>query len=94
MHPYEVLRRPIISEKATLLQEGNKYVLEVAKETNKVQIKQAVELAFKVKVSKVNVITIPGKTKRMGRREVTSSPWKKAVITLGPGDKISFFEGV
>jgi large subunit ribosomal protein L23 len=94
MHPYEVLRRPIISEKATLLQEGNKYVLEVAKETSKVQIKQAVELAFKVKVSKVNVITIPGKTKRMGRREVTSSPWKKAVITLGPGDKISFFEGV
>jgi large subunit ribosomal protein L23 len=66
----------------------------VAKETSKVQIKQAVELAFKVKVSKVNVITIPGKTKRMGRREVTSSPWKKAVITLGPGDKISFFEGV
>lgn len=94
MHPYEVLRRPIISEKATLLQEGNKYVFEVAKETNKVQIKQAVELAFKVKVSKVNVIIIPGKTKRMGRREVTSSPWKKAVITLGPGDKISFFEGV
>ena len=94
MHPYKVLRRPIISEKATLLQEGNKYVLEVAKETNKVQIKQAVELAFKVKVSKVNVITIPGKTKRMGRREVTSSPWKKAVITLEPGDKISFFEGV
>jgi large subunit ribosomal protein L23 len=94
MHPYEVLRRPIISEKATLLQEGNKYVLKVAKETNKAQIKQAVELAFKVKVSKVNVITIPGKTKRMGRREVTSSPWKKAVITLGPGDKISFFEGV
>lgn len=94
MHPYEVLRRPIISEKATLLQEANKYAFEVAKETNKVQIKQAVELAFKVKVSKVNVITIPGKTKRMGRREVTSSPWKKAVITLGPGDKISFFEGV
>jgi large subunit ribosomal protein L23 len=94
MHPYEVLRRPVISEKATLLQEGNKYVFEVAKESNKVQIKQAVELAFKVKVSKVNVITIPGKTKRMGRREVTSSPWKKAVITLGPGDKISFFEGV
>jgi large subunit ribosomal protein L23 len=94
MHPYEILRRPIISEKATLLQEGNKYVLKVAKETNKAQIKQAVELAFKVKVSKVNVITIPGKTKRMGRREVTSSPWKKAVITLGPGDKISFFEGV
>ncbi len=94
MHPYEVLRRPIISEKATLLQEGSKYVFEVARETNKAQIKQAIELAFKVKVSKVNVITTPGKTKRMGRREVTSSPWKKAVVTLEPGDKISFFEGV
>jgi large subunit ribosomal protein L23 len=94
MHPYEVLRRPIISEKATLLQEGNKYVFEVAKETNKAQIKQAVELAFKVKVSKVNVTTIPGKTKRMGKREIIGSPWKKAVITLEPGDKISFFEGV
>jgi large subunit ribosomal protein L23 len=94
MHRYEVLRRPIISEKATLLQERNKYVFEVAKEATKTQIKEAVELAFKVKVVKVNVLTAPRKTRRMGRREVPASPWKKAMVSLEPGNKISFFEGV
>jgi large subunit ribosomal protein L23 len=53
-----------------------------------------VELAFKVKVSKVNVMTVPGKTRRFGRRQVTNSPWKKAIVTLAPGHKITFFEGV
>jgi large subunit ribosomal protein L23 len=53
-----------------------------------------VELAFKVKVSKVNVMMVPGKTRRFGRRQVTSSPWKKAIVTLVPGSKITFFEGV
>lgn len=94
MHLYDVLRRPIISEKATMLQERNKYVFEVTKEANKPQIKQAVEHAFNVKVVGVNVITVPGKAKRMGGREVTASSWKKAVVSLEPGNKISFFEGV
>jgi large subunit ribosomal protein L23 len=94
MHLHEVLRRPIISEKATRLQEGNKYVFEVTGEATKAQIKQAVEHAFKVKVVGVNVITVPGKTRRMGRREVTASSWKKAVVSLEPGSKITFFEGV
>jgi large subunit ribosomal protein L23 len=94
MHLYEVLRRPIISEKATRLQEGNKYVFEVTGRANKAQIKQAVEHAFKVKVVGVNVITVPGKTRRMGGREVTAPSWKKAVVSLEPGNKITFFEGV
>ncbi|MFO7773416.1 MAG: 50S ribosomal protein L23 [Dehalococcoidia bacterium] len=94
MHLYEVLRRPLITEKATLLKEQDKYAFEVAGKANKAQIKEAVEQAFKVKVSKVNVITVPGKTRRFGRRQVTSSPWKKAVVTLAPGNKITFFEGV
>lgn len=94
MHLYEVLRRPLITEKATLLKEGNKYAFEVAKEASKPQIKEAVEKIFKVKVVKVNVITVPGKMKRMGRREVTSSSWKKAIVSLEPGHKITFFEGV
>ncbi len=94
MHLYEVLRRPVITEKATLLKEGDKYAFEVAKEASKPQIKEAVEKIFKVKVVKVNVITVPGKTKRMGRREVTSSSWKKAIVSLEPGHKITFFEGV
>ena len=94
MHLYEVLRRPLITEKATLLKEGDKYAFKVAKEASKPQIKEAVEKIFKVKVVKVNVITVPGKTKRMGRREVTSSSWKKAIVSLEPGHKITFFEGV
>jgi large subunit ribosomal protein L23 len=77
-----------------LLKESDKYAFEVASKASKSQIKEAVEQAFKVKVSKVNVITVPGKTRRFGRRQVTNSPWKKAVITLAPGHKITFFEGV
>lgn len=94
MHLYEVLRRPLITEKATLLQGQNKYAFEVAVGATKNLVKQAVETAFKVKVIDVNVMTVSGKTKRMGRRMVTNSPWKKAVVTLEPGGKIEFFEGV
>ena len=94
MHLYEVLRRPLITEKNTVLQEQNKYAFEVAKEANKPQIKQAVEKAFKVKVTAVNVITVPGKTRRVRRQMVLTPSWKKAIVTLRPRDKIEFFEGV
>jgi large subunit ribosomal protein L23 len=88
------LRRPLITEKATSFKEEDKYAFEVTDKATKAQIKEAVEKVFKVKVSKVNVMTIPGKTRRFGRRQITSSPWKKAIITLAPGHKITFFEGV
>lgn len=94
LHLCEVLRRPLITEKATLLKQGDKYAFEVASKANKCQIKEAVERAFKVRVNKVNVITVPGKTRRVGRRQVTGSSWKKAIVSLAPGDKITFFEGV
>ncbi len=94
MHLRELLRRPLITEKGTLLQEENKYTFEVAGDANKVQIKEAVEEAFNVKVAKVNVMTTPGKTKRLGRREVRSPSWKKAIVSLESGYKIGFFEGV
>jgi large subunit ribosomal protein L23 len=94
MHLYEVLRRPLITEKATSLKEKDKYAFEVASKASESQIKEAVERAFKVKVSKVNVMTVPGKSRRFGKRQVTSSPWKKAIVTLAPGHKITFFEGV
>ena len=94
MHLYEVLRRPLITEKAMVLKEEDKYAFEVASKASKAQIKEAVEQAFKVKVNKVNVIKVPGETKRFGRREVTSSSWKKAIVTLEPGQKITFFEGL
>ena len=94
MHLYEILRRPLITEKTTLLQEQSRYVFEVAQGAAKHQIKEAVETAFKVKVVKVNVMTVPGKAKRMGRREIMTPSWKKAVVSLEPGQKIEFFEGV
>ncbi len=94
MHIYEVLRRPLITEKSTALQAMNKYAFEVADGANKPMVKQAVEKAFKVTVTGVNVVTMRGKTRRMGRREITTNPWKKAVVTLKAGDKIEFFEGV
>ena len=94
MHLYEVLRRPLITEKNTGLQAQGKYAFEVTKEANKHQIKQAVEKAFSVKVNAVNVMTVAGKPRRMRGREVPARPWRKAVVTLKPGDKIEFFEGV
>jgi len=94
MHLYEVLRRPLITEKNTDLQIHGKYVFEVAEEANKTQVKQAVETAFNVDVTAVNIMTVQGKKKRMGRREVQRPSWKKAIVTLKPGDKIELFEGV
>jgi large subunit ribosomal protein L23 len=94
MHIYEVLRRPLVTEKSTALQSLNKYAFEIADGANKKQIKDAVETAFKVTVTGVNVVTVQGKTKRMGRREVKTLPWKKAIVTLKARDKIEFFEGV
>jgi large subunit ribosomal protein L23 len=94
MHLYEVLRRPLVTEKSTALQARNKYAFEIADGANKLMIRQAVEKAFKVKVTGVNVITMRGKTRRMGRRIIKTEPWKKAIVTLKPGDKIEIFEGV
>ena len=94
MHLYEVLRRPLVTEKNTVLQAQGKYAFEVAGEANKLQVKQAVEKAFKVTVTAVNVMTVPGKMRRVGRRQVLTQSWKKAIVTLKPGDKIEIFEGV
>jgi large subunit ribosomal protein L23 len=94
MHLYEVLRRPLITEKNTTLQAMNKYAFEVADGANKMMIQQAVETAFKVKVTKVNVVMVRGKSKRVGRRMTHTNPWKKAIVTLQLGDKIEYFEGV
>ena len=93
MHRYEVLRRPLITEKNTLLQSQGKYAFEVAREANKQQVKQAVEAAFSVKVAAVNMMTVPGKQHRVGRQQVLSPVWKKAIVTLKAGDKIELFEG-
>jgi large subunit ribosomal protein L23 len=94
VHLYEVLKRPLVTEKNTILQAQGKYGFEVDNEATKPQIKQAVEKAFKVTVTDINVMTVRGKERRMGRRMILGSPWKKAVVTLKTGDKIQIFEGV
>lgn len=94
MELFEVLRRPLITEKGTALQSQSKYVFEVARGANKRQIQEAVEKAFKVTVTAVNVLTVPAKRRRVGRRISATSPWRKAIVTLKRGDKIGFFEGV
>ncbi len=94
MHLYQVLRRPLITEKHITLQTYGKYAFEVAREATKPQIKQAVEKAFKVEVTAVNVMTVHGKSRRLRMRRLPARPWKKAVVTLKAGDKIELFEGV
>ena len=94
MNVLEILRRPLITEKSTALQAMNKYGFEVSSWANKIQIKEAVEKAFNVKVAAVNVMRVPGKEKRLGRRVTLTPEWKKAIVTLKAGHKITFVEGV
>ena len=94
MHPLSILRRPIITEKSTLLQDQGKYAFEVANNANKFQIKNAVQEAFDVNVMKVNVIKVRGKRKRFGPKETSRRSWKKAIVSLAPGQTITIFEGV
>ena len=90
---WDVLRRPKITEKGTVLAEQSKYIFEVAPGANKLQIKEAVEAAWpNVKVSAVNVMTVPGKQRRWKRHYAYQSDWKKAIVTLQPGQRIEFFE--
>jgi len=91
---YDVLRRPLITEKGTGLQSDGKYTFEVSLHATKHQIKVAVEQAFKVGVTAVNVISVKGKAKRIKSGYTTSPSWKKAIVSLKPGDKIELFEGV
>ena len=95
MNPYEILRRPVITEKNTFLMEHGRYTFEVARGANKPQIAAAVETAFpNVKVKAVNTIIMPSKERRRGRIVGRLPAWKKAVVTLREGDRIELFEGV
>lgn len=90
----DVLVRPVITEKTNLLMEANKYTFIVPLKANKVEIRQAVEQLFKVKVLAVNTLRVMGKTKRMGRTQGKRPDYKKAIVKLAPGQSIAFFEGV
>jgi large subunit ribosomal protein L23 len=96
MHVFDILKRPIVTEKSNRQSELDKqYTFEVDERANKMQIKDAVETAFNVQVVDVNIVNIPPKKGRYGRTVVTKKPaYKKAVVTLAPGSSITFFEGV
>ncbi len=94
IHPYAVLLRPIITEKTTVLTGADKYVFEVDLRANKNQIREAVQVAFNVRVQEVNTMVMKGKPKRFGRKVTNRPDWKKAIVTLVPGDKIELFEGI
>ena len=92
--PYTILVRPVITEKSMGLSSEGKYVFQVDKDANKIEIADAVSKIFKVKVAKVNTLTVKGKTRRYGRGPAGKTPdWKKAYVTLEPGQKIEIFEG-
>ena len=89
---YQILRRPIVTERSTKLgEEQNKVVFEVALKADKLTIAKAVEAIYQVKVVGVNTSIVRGKTKRFGRTIGKRSNWKKAIVTLHEGDKIDFF---
>jgi large subunit ribosomal protein L23 len=91
--PYDVIRRPIITERTADLMAEKKYVFEVDRRVNKTEIKQAVEAIFNVKVAKVNTMNMKGKPKRYGRYSGYRPDWKKAIVTLTPDSKeLDFFE--
>lgn len=95
--PYAVILRPLVTEKSTALSFANKYIFQVDMRANKPQIKTAVEKAFDVTVTGVNVMVMKGKPRggrRAGRKLTYGSDWKKAVVTLAPEDKIEIFEGI
>jgi large subunit ribosomal protein L23 len=90
---YEVIKRPIISEKSSAQTElGGKYAFEVAVDANKNEIKDAVQQLFKVKVTQVRTLVMHGKVKRVGQFMNKRSNWKKALVTLAEGQKIEFFQ--
>jgi large subunit ribosomal protein L23 len=96
MNIYQVLRRPILTEKSDYQRDDDQYVFEVARKANKLQIKEAVETIFDVDVMAVNTMIMKPKRRRMGRKTITTRPaWKRAVVTLAPGERIQdFFEGI
>lgn len=94
MDKYEVLRRPIVTEKTTMQIEQGLYTFEVDRRANKLQVKEAVEEVFGVDVVSVNIINMPGKPRRWGRHVSRTPSWKKAIVKLAEGQRIELFEGV
>lgn len=90
----DLIRRPLITEKATLLLENNQYVFEVAPKAKKPEIKAAIESLFDVKVTGISTVNLPRKKRRVGRFEGFRTRYKRAIVTLAEGDSITLFPDV
>ncbi len=94
MMQFEIIKRPLNTEKTNIQKEiANQVTFEVDRRANRIEIKRAIETAFKVKVAGVQTMQIKGKSKRRGRIVGKRRDWKKAIVTLMPGERIDFFEG-
>ncbi len=94
MIQYDIIRRPVITEKNSIQKEvSNQFTFEVDRMANRVEIKKAVEGIFNVKVAGIRTMQVKGKTKRRGWIVGKRRDWKKAIVTLMPGERIDFFEG-
>jgi large subunit ribosomal protein L23 len=92
---YTIIIRPLVTEKTIGLTATSKYTFQVDPNANKIEIEQAIQQIFNVKVEKVNTLRVRGKTRRMGRFPEGRKPnWKKAIVTLKAGDRIEIFEGL
>jgi len=95
MDVYHIIRRALVTEKSTSAKdESNKHIFEVDRRANKIEVATAVEKLFKVRVLDVHVMNIVGKKKRIGRIMGKKPSWKKAIVTLAPGNRIEIHEGV
>lgn len=94
MNPRQVIRRPVVTEESMKRTAEGKYTFAVDPDATKTDIREAVEALFKVKVTKVNTVTMRGKERRVGRFRGRRPDWKKAIVTLAEGQRIEFFEGL
>ena len=91
---YDIIKKPVLTEKSYDQFPARTYTFEVEKTANKIEIKRAVEEVFDVHVTGVNIIKVPGKMRRMGKTAGMTRTWKKAVVTLADGERIDLFQGV
>ena len=95
MIQYDIIRRPVITEKTSIQKEdANQITFEVDRRANRIEIRRAIEKIFKVRVAEVRTMQVKGKVKQRGRIVGKRRDWKKAIVKLMPGERIDFFEGV
>ena len=94
MSQYDIIKRPLVTEKSNIQKEAaNQLTFEVDRGANRIEIRRAIEQIFNVKVASVRTMQVTGKVKRRGRILGKRRDWKKAIVTLRPGERIDFFEG-